>query len=112
QRGDVHAYALLAEPSHQGNRGLPPGVGDWNFYENIVTPACDNSRLPLHFRKVIGEDLKGNGAIGDAGQNIAGERLIVSASRLSHQRRVCGETLDARVAVHLQYSRLIGPVGK
>ena len=51
----------------------------------------------LHLGEVVGEHFERDGAIGHDLEDLVGEGLVVLDAGLAHERRIGGETRDARV---------------
>ena len=62
--------------------------------------------------EIVGEDLERDRPVGDRGQHLAREGLVVGDAGLSHQRRIGGEPLDQRVSRHLDDAVVVGTVGE
>ena len=96
-----------------------PGVGDGNLHINVGAPGVDQAGLPLHFVEIVGENLKGDGAVADDRQDVVGKGLIVGDVRLAHQSRVGGEAPDGGIRIELAacsaarpHRRRVSPSGR
>src|SRR5690606_20948197 len=88
---DLHT-TFDRKTANQWQRRLTPRVGDWDLYENVFAPTRNESRLAVHFRKVVGKHLERDGPVFDVSQYVFGEGRIVADAALAHERRVGGET--------------------
>ncbi len=87
-------------------------IGHGNLHVDVGAPGRDGPRLARHFIEVIGKDLERNGSIGNRGQNLAPERLVIGHPGLSCETRVGRETLHQRIAAQLHDTVEISTISK
>ena len=94
---DVELDAGGGKAGEQRTGKLALGVGDRNLDIDVAAPGGDLARLPFHGRKIVGEHLEGNRAIGNESQHFQREFLVIADSGLPHQGRICRKALDDRL---------------